>query len=497
MASLLIGFQSIAFGGATDAFSSLPDDKQQQIRQMVEPPAAKDRYGPYSTPMYYLMAKGYGYDGTLDVNPESRVYVKDGTEGPDWGNWELDRNRPDWQEEMVKSWADLGLNNTHLNLFPIDDSLELSDDYLKAISDFAELSEKHGLKVGIRLDALGQREAWAVNPDNPDNQLKEYIEWTQKIVSILKGKTVYWVLGDELYLFDPPNVPEKGWRTDAYIEYFKQMSQAIKAIDPDAKVSMFGAESGHWDTVLNMIKRGYTEYGDAVAINYYNYTDVPRFFKDAADLAPGLLFLSNGVGYCSLGTIDQRYPEGDPYSPYRSEEAHASAVAKNMFAWWDLGASTAPYYVSLRNWVIDGRVYPRWFGFFGFEDYVIENDKLTVKHYPAWYTLRTVTHTFYNRDQFVKPAFDVKTSEPVTMFRAYEHQRDGGSELLLMLWNDKGTVKTAVTVDSKAYSYPVRIDNSDYSKWTDQPAESTENGILLNLEVGADPVIIRLVKLDA
>jgi hypothetical protein len=355
------------------------------------------------------------------------------------------------------------------------------------------------LKVGVRLDPPGGYVAWDVNPDNPENHLKEYLQWTKTLAGLLKGKTAYWVLGDELTLYDKSDkdIPEKAWTTQGYLEYFKLVSTAIKGVDPGAKVSMFGAESGKWYVVLNLLKHGYAQYGDAVAINYYNYMDVPRFFDDARKLAPNLMFLSNGVGYCSNGLVAQRYPEGDGYSKLPTEEAHADAIAKNMFAWWDLGASTAPYYISLRNWVLDGKVYPRWFGFFGFEDYVIENDKLSVKRYPGWYAMSTITHTFYNRDQFITPGFAVKSSEKLTMQRAYEHKLPGGSELLLMLWNDGGDVKTTIDLGSTAYRFAVRVDNCNYEKWSDVAYRVEDGHTLMDVEVGSQPVILRLMKVDS
>jgi len=477
-------------------FSSLPQEKQQAIRKMVEPPPLAQRTGCYSTPMYYLMYKGYKYEGTLDKQGENRTYIKDKNKpGHDWGTWALDQNRPDWQEVMVRDWAELGLNNTHLNIYPIDNTLDLSPEYLKAIQDFAALSEKHGLKVGVRLDPLGGTTVWELHPNNPENQLKPYLAWVKQIAELMKGKTAYYVLGDELTLHEPaPDLAPEKWTPAQYLEYFKQVSAVIKQADPTAKVSMFAASSGEWFNVLYMLKHGYAQYGDAVAINFYDYGKIPSFFDDARKLAPGLLFLSNGVGYSSCGPASPRYPEGDPYSKLPTEEAHANAIAKNMFAWWDLGAATAPYYISLRNWVKEGQVYPRWFGFFGFEDYVIEKDNFSVKRYPGWYAFQTITHTFYNRDQFKDPGFEVTSSQPLGMFRVYEHQTGEGSELLLMLWNDKASVKTTIQIKSSNYQYPVSVSALDYKKWNDIPYELTSTGAQFDVDASRDLTIVRLVQ---
>ena len=501
-------------------FSKLPEITQYRIRDLTAPPAPQDRYGCYSTPMYYLMTKGYTYDGSQDQEPSKRCYshMRD-KEGPNYGIWKLDRNRPDWQEVMIRNWAELGLNNTHLNIYCENNSLILTDSYRKAIEDFVKLSVKHGLKVGVRLDALGGYVAWEMNPDNPNNQIDDYIVWVREIVNILKGQTVYYVLGDEMTLHnnDTKNIdatidadnPDdqiatrqaskldpKKWTPEKYLQYFKRVSAAIKSVDSNATVSMFAASSGEWFNILYLLKIGYAEYGDAVAINYYNYQDVPRFFDDAKKLAPNLIFLSNGVGYTSTATAQPRYPLGDPYSKLPTEEGHGKVIAKNMFAWWDLGAATAPYYITLRNWIKDDKIYPRWFGFFGFEDYVIDkNDHMTVKRYPGWYAFQTIAHTFYNRHQFIKPEFKVTSSTNLTMFRAYQHQLTNGSELLLMLWNDKGPTSTTITIGSDRYHYPVQISTFNYNTWTDIVHNYNETGCSITLNVDQEPLIIRLINL--
>jgi hypothetical protein len=476
-------------------FSSLPMSKQYQMRDMVATPDTFHRYGCYSTPNYYLCNEGYEYKGDLDEDPNTRCYTSvKGKKGPNYGYWKLDRNHPEWQEAMLKNWAELGLNNTHLNIYPEDNSLSLSSSYKKSIQDYVALSEKYGLKVGVRLDALGDYEAWEMNPTNPANRIADYKLWVTDIATILKGKTAYYILGDELTLYkDQSTMLPQSWTPDTYLEYFKQISTTIKKTDPQAKVSMFGAESGKWSNVLYLLEKGYAKYGDAVAINYYNYQDITKFFDDARKLAPDLLFLSNGVGYTSNGTVTPRYPEGDYYSAYPTEEQHAYAVAKNMFAWWDLGAATAPYYITLRNWVINDKVYPRWFGFFGIEDFIIDKyDNLTVKKYPSWYAFQTIANTFYNRDQFCKPTFKVTSSSDVSMFRAYCHKVNNSEELLIMVWNDKEPVKTTITIGSADFKFPVAVSIFNYNKWSNVDYNISDTGTVIDTIAEPKPQIIRL-----
>ena len=169
------------------------------------------------------------------------------------------------------------------------------------------------------------------------------------------------------------------------------------------------------------------------------------------------------------------------------------AIAKNMFAWWDLQSDTAPYYVYLRNWQIRDKVYPGWFGFFGFADLVVDAyDNLTIKRYPGWYAYQTVANTFYNRDDFTKPGFEVSSSSKLSMLRAYEHILPKGSELVLMLWNDPEEVNVEITIGSSKYSHPVRVNLFNYHDWSDVDYAVNDGKIRVKTSVGLEPVILRL-----
>jgi len=305
------------------------------------------------------------------------------------------------------------------------------------------------------------------------------------------------VLSDEMRLKKAqPDLAPDAWTPEKYLGYFKQVAGAIKEVDPDAKVSMFAAVPTGWHHVEYLLDIGYAEYGDGLAINYNRYDDVGRIFENARKRAPDLLFLSNGMGYCSTATAQPRFPlEDKNYLPYPTEVNQAYAIAKHMFSWWDFKADTAPYYIALRNWVIRGKVYPRWYGFFGFEDFVIDDyDNMTIKRYPAWYAFQTVTHTFYNRKEFKKPTFAVSSSEELSMFRAYEHELAEGAELVMMLWNDSEEVTATINIAADQYKYPVKLSLFNYHEWSDVPYEISPEGMRITLKVSQEPVIIRLVR---
>lgn len=482
------------------AFSSLEAARQNELRRLAEPPPPAQRSGPYSTPMYYLMNQGYSYRGGLDHPPEKRTYKRlRGEWGPDYGNWDLDRNRPDWQEAMIRDWAELGLNSTHLNIHPREGSLQIADTYRQAIEDFVRLSAKHGLRIGVRLDPPAGRNSWELHPNNPDNRLEEYLDYAREVAALLKGQALYYVLGDELTLHQPAeDLDPELWTPRLYLDYFRKAATAIKQVDPQTRVSMFAPSSGEWFNVLWLLENGYADVGDAVAINYYDYRKVHTFFDDARKLAPNLMFLSNGVGYISTATAEPRYPEGDPYSRHATEESHAQAVAKTMFAWWDLRADVAPYYITLRNWVMQDKVYPRWYGFFGIQDFVVdEHEQMTIKRYPGWYAFQTIAHTFYNRDEFTEPKFEVATEGKPSMLRVYEHVLpNGASEALVMLWHDeKDPVEVKLTLGDPSLRYAVEPDLYNFRRWRDVAYEVDESGVSLSLNVSRSLRIIRLFRL--
>lgn len=478
-------------------FSDLPVMEQYRLRDMVRTPRTADRYGCYSVPMYFLFYEGYDYDGSLDADANNRRSKKmKGHPGTDFGDWKLKRNRPDWQEVLIRDWVELGLNNTHFLVYPQSEDMTLTNNYRRAMEDFVRLSDEYGLKVGVRLDPItrGSYAYWAMNPDNPENLTDEYLPWVKKIASILKGKTAYYVLGDEMKLHkDEPGLSPEKWTPEKYLGYFKRVSGEIKKADPDAKVSMFAAVPSGWYNILYLLDIGYADVADGVAINYTRYNDVGRLFDDAAKLVPELMFLSNGVGYCSSGMAYPRYPQGDGYYRYPSDDTQGMAIAKNMFAWWDLKADTAPYYLYLRSWKIRDKVYPGWYGFFGFADLIVdEYDNLSIKRYPGWYAYQTVAHTFYNRDDFKKPGFEVNASEELSMFRVYEHKLPQGSELVMMLWNDPKEVSVEIMIGSEKYSRPVRINLFNHDDWSDVPAFVGDGTVRVKTEIGLEPVIIRL-----
>ena len=480
-------------------FSQLTPQSQKRLRQMVAPPPLAERRNPYSTPMYYLTNKDYWYRGDLDHR--ERVYAKrapKGEIGPDYGNWKLDRNRPEWQEAMVRDWAELGLTSTHLNVYPPSRGMALDADRRQALIDFQRISAKHGLKIGVRMDFPSSRHpesgapAWRVHPLNPDNELAAYLSWVREVATIFKGTARYYVIGDE-YNFHEKTPEVGGWNADVYVQVWTQVAKAIRAVDADVVLSMFGASSGNWPDVLQVLAHDdYRRLASAVAINYHSYKGVEKFVFDLDRLAPGMTLLSNGVGYCSSKDAEPRYPLYDSYTRYTDRD-QAAVVAKNMFVWWELDAGVAPYYITLRNWVLRGKVYPRWFGFFGFEDYVIdEQDRLTIKRYPAWHAFQTIAHTFHDRPSFTRPCFIVIPTEQVSRAAAYVRN---DRELVIILWQDfRRTVYTDVRIDSPRLKHAVQVNLLDHKKWSDVVYTVAPNGnvTLRDVKVGFEPVVLRL-----
>ena len=289
--------------------------------------------------------------------------------------------------------------------------------------------------------------------------------------------------------FDPVAM---AWTKEDQLAVLKECSEAIREVDRDVLVSGFAASSGKIDDVITLVQMGYGDFANAVAINHYDYTVAPEFLRKLKE-AGGKDFplLSNGVGYISSDT-PLRNPPQDPYSRYNDED-QASMIARTMYSWWDNGAQAAPYYVCLRTIDYKGEVQVMWYGFFGFMDFIVdENEKASFKRYPGWYAYRTVANIFDDRPSFKNAAFKVTASKPEKLYlKAFERE---GKDLTLMIWReDRRQTPVDITIESGSYKYPVQIDLMDQDKLTDVAYEAPGGQMTLkNVPTGFRPTIIRL-----
>lgn len=476
-------------------FSQLPAERRAAILKRVEPPPLAEREAPYSTPMYYLLAKGF-QDG-----PKNEL--------------KLERNRPDWQEVLIKDWAELGLTSTLYLTGPT----EWNDpEQVQAIKDYCALSRKYGLKVGVRL--AGDRDfrgidggGWDIHPNNPESRIDEYVEWTGRVADELKGQVEFYVLGDELNgRHWEESTPEgqsklieatgdRRWSPEAYMKVFRRVSDSIKAVDPDARVSMFGLNGLDWDYVQGLLDAGYADVGDAVAANpddhKYPFETIRAFAANVRKARPDFKLYSNGVGYIAADAAS-KYPDNVKHWPFLDDDAQATRVAQMMIAMFDVSWDVTPYYIIVRQWTLaDGTAAPHWYGFFGFCDLVIgEDDSLTVKRYPAWYALQTIAHVLHSRSKTVDAKFEPQLTEPVDHTLCYV--RDD-YECLLVLWNTKPEKQTttSVRIPTAKFTYPVRVSLKDRTELADVPYRVENDSIVLeDLKVTATPLLIRLVAED-
>ena len=487
----LLGLQPAA-GERAVGFSQLPAERRAAILKRVEAPPTAQRDAPYSTPMYYLLAKGF-------------------QDGPN-NELKLDRNRPDWQEVLIKDWVDLGLTSTLYMTGPTewDDPAQV-----QAILDYCKLSQKYGLKVGVRLAGDGKFQGidaggWDIHPNNPKSRIKEYVEWTGRVAKTLKGQVEFYVLGDELNSrhweestsdgkSKPMEAPEdRRWTPQVYMQVFRPVAESIKAADPRARVSMFGMNGLDWKYVEGLLKEGYAEIGDAVAANpddhKYPFETIREFAAKVRKARADFKLYSNGVGYVASQT-KATYPDNVKSWPRLDDDAQANRVAQMMVSMFDVAWDCTPYYIIVRQWTLpDGRAAPHWYGFFGFTDLVIgKDDKLTVKRYPAWYALQSIAHVLHSRSKTTDAPFKLQLSEPVDHALCYVRN---DYECLVVLWNasQEKRSQTTVRIPTARFRYPARVSMQDYRRLDDVPARVDGDSVVLeNVDVGAMPCIIRLV----
>lgn len=510
----LIGSASAAEGASPLGFSELPIEQQRQIEQRVAPPPTPERDAPYSTPMYYLMYKGFS-DG-----PKSEL--------------QLDRNRPDWQEALIRDWSELGLTSTQALTTPKQwDNPNIAQAY----RDYFRLSKRYGMAVGMRLAGdetlVGiEAEGWGVHPRNPDNRLGDYAKWAGRIALAGKGAVAYYIIGDEVNsqgweTSDAEGDTVKGqtaddrrWTPKDYMIAFTKITDAIRRSDPGAKVCMFGMNGIDVSYLDELFDLGYAEIADGVAANIdfgrYSPTQVRDFVQHVRSRAPDFRFYSNGVGYVAARDTNF-YPANHGYLPVPdvtpdgvdaenpddhtprlySDEAQAKRIAKGMFAGFVAGWDVTPYYIVLRQWVLpDGTPAPHWYGFFGVNDLKVDEfgHVIPIRH-AGWYAIQTISHIFYSMDRTKPAPFEIQLSGDVDQSWAFVRDE---YECLLVLWNDSGAepVTTDIVVGDTEFTYPVQISLFNYRKTTDLPYEIDDQGALTihDVQVTDAPVIIRLVK---
>lgn len=477
-------------GTPLPAFDTLTATQQLAIRRAVAPPPLGERRNPYSTPMYY----------------------------PQWGDRSPDgKVHPEWQEALIRDWAELGLTKLHLFLYPegtgsdkrnftIDEQTRLG------LQEFVRLCKKYNIRIGLRIDPPYSRrdpselppgsdpqpDLWPSHPDNPQNELKPFLGWLTEIVTLLRGNVEYMILGDELDLREK-RPGGKSWSYETYMRFFKQVVESVHKVDSKVKVSMYATHPRRLEDVKGLMDAGYARYGDAIAINNDNYDVLRKFTSDLKTIAPGKEFplLSNGVGYIPSDSPD-RNPADAKYPKY-DDKAQAGLIARNMYTMWSANMGVAPYYVCLRTITYHGKKDILWYGFFGFMDMVIdEQNNATIIRHPGWYAYRTVAQVFHDRPAFKEPTFPVKADNAdVTHLKAYE--RDG-KELLVILWSDKTEGTTNIRLGADTYGYPVQISLLNQDQWTAVSATKEKAGeagtTLWNVPVGKSPTILRLVRPD-
>jgi hypothetical protein len=473
------------------AFSQLSIERQAAIERRLARAPVAERDAPYSTPMYYLLHKGF----------------KDGIDGELF----LESNRPDWQEELIRDWHELGLTSTHFVTTPGNWD---NPHVVKAIRDYFALSVKYGLRVGIRLAGdtkIGgiEREGWDLHPGNPHNKIPAYVDWVKRVAEAGKGRVDYYVVGDEVNSSGweeragagktrgVTTATEKRWTPEVYMKVLPLITNAIRGVDPKAKTSMFGMNGLDWTYVQGLFRAGYAKYADGVAANIdfgrFPSDKLKEFVENVKAEAPGFSFFSNGVGY--VGARDTTFnPTNHKYTVY-SDKEQAIRIAKIMFKAFDAGWDSAPYYIAVRQWILpDGQRAPHWYGFFGFTDLVVDKfGKLTTRRYPGWYAYQTVAHVFDSKSKISAAPFNVSTDTVVSTMRTLVRN---GYECLIVLWNEsRETTPTTLTLPTQRFVYPRRISLYNYQMATDISYRFDQGGglVLENVLVGTEPVLIRLV----
>ena len=86
-----------------------------------------------------------------------------------------------------------------------------------------------------------------MHPNNADNLIDEYLVWIKDVVSLLKGKTAYYVLGDELAMHEKSaDLKPEAWIRQIYLGYFKRLCDVVKEAESDANQTYRNKEISLW-----------------------------------------------------------------------------------------------------------------------------------------------------------------------------------------------------------------------------------------------------------
>lgn len=370
---------------------------------------------------------------------------------------------------------------------------DLNEGARRALDNYIRISRELGMKPSLRLGSFREWNGlW--HPADPSGSVEHYAAWVGQLAAQYKGQVDHYIIGDEENRAGPGGYDGS---PKQYLEkMFVPLARAIRAADPDAKISTCGVSAApdtQW--LRELIQLGLPRYGDGVACNlWYGVVEdvwqIENFMRDIRAVWPEAKFYSSGVGYAiNRGTHD---------------DTQAGIVAQTMFTLWDVGWDAAPYYLYGFSVTADTKQNYGLIDITAGEGQYVRTD--------AWKAYQTIAQTFYNRDELKSPGFDISvapaerlTAEdgtdifiapPSPVVRAYVR---GDSELLIYVayrtFREPRDGLLRITVHSNQWSDPQCIDVLDYTKRHDVKHHQEDGAIVLDeVQAGLRPAIIVLRK---
>lgn len=389
-----------------------------------------------------------------------------------------------WQHETRGNdqyYRDMGYSPEHIG-----------ETYLAKLDNFVNIANELGMRPALRLGEMWQGKQW--HPGDPEADMNDYADWVHRIASRYRGKVDHYVVIDEM------NKGERGidGRADRYVkEVMIPLSQAIRSADPEAKIgatSVSSAPATWWQ--LEMVEHGLPQYADGVTTNMpARHTqlrvELLDYMQRMRAVWPEVAFYAAGVGYV------EKYPEGQ-------EQRRAATLAQSMFTFFDIGWTSAPYYLYRYSMTQDTR---QDFGLVS-----LPADGSVTDRGPAWYAFQTIAQTFYNRDELEAPEFDIDLqaaqvlgevggvtftlAPPDLVQRAYI--RDGQQLLLYLAYPTAPYERDGrfdIVLDTDQWGMPQQIPLLDYQGRDDMPHRYDDGRLVIeDVPVSESPTIITLRK---
>lgn len=372
---------------------------------------------------------------------------------------------------------------------------QIGEGFWKAVDLFVDGCRARGIRPALRLGSFREFDG-LFHPMDPSGAVEPYAKWVGQLVTRYRGKVDHYMLLDEEN--DKPCAKNNyDGSPEQYLSRIViPLSTAIRAADPDAKISTCGVGAAPaTDWLLRLIDLGLPRYIDGVACNFWysmaeDRDDVVALMHAVRAKWPSARFYSNGVVYAvNRGLDDMR---------------QAACVAQSMFTFFELGWDSAPLYLYQFSMTVDTK-----------ENYGIGRFPTATdpgQRSAAWRAYQTIAHVFNDRQRVqpseisleLTPAATIETANHIQLrvVPPDVYQRvfvdDGKRLIVYLVYRDFRYPRSGnwnLKIESAGWGNPRLIDPLDYTSLKPLDHKAATGAIEIeDLKISTLPTIIVLER---